>query len=325
MNPQNTMPPTSPTPPTTPERPRRPRSVVGPAILILLGLAFLVNNFGILDFNIWEMMWRLWPVWLIAVGLDMIIGRRTSWGSWLVLGLIITIIGGAVWFGDNLGINFNGQWDTTAGPAEIINVSEDVKDAKRATVQIHSSVGEFRLSASSSSDKLVEGTVGKLAGERISKDYYGSNGDMTFILQSGGFNIPNINTRRGQGVWDLKLAKNVSMDLKVGTGVGESNIDLTGLILNRFEVETGVGEVNLTLPATGKFDVKMKTGIGETTLRIPDGMEAKIRASKGIGSTKYNGMFSLRDGYYVTPGYDNAQNRVDVEISGGIGEIEINH
>lgn len=325
MNPQNTVPPTPPTPPVEPERARRPRSVVGPALLVLIGLAVLADNFNLLQFNVWEMMWRLWPVWLIAIGLDMIIGRRTSWGSWLALGLIVTIVGGAVWFGDTLGIHFNSTWDASAGPAEVMNISEDLKDAKRATVQINSSVGEFRLEASSSNDKLVEGTVGRLNGERIDSNYYGNNGDMTFILKSGGFSIPNVNTRRGQGVWDLKLAKNVAMDLKVGTGVGESTIDLTGLTLNRLEVSTGIGEVDLTLPNTGKFDVKMNNGIGETTLRIPDGMEAKIRASKGIGSININGAFSRADGYWVTPNYANAQNRVDVEISGGIGEIEIRH
>ncbi|HYF81248.1 MAG TPA: LiaF domain-containing protein [Symbiobacteriaceae bacterium] len=325
MNPQNSVPPTPPTPPVEPERPRRPRSVVGPAILILVGLAFLADNFNLLQFNVWEMMWRLWPVWLIAVGLDMIIGRRTSWGSWLALGIIVTIVSGAVWFGNNLGINFTGNWETTTSPAERITISEDLKDAKRATVQINSSVGEFRLEASDSTDKLVEGTVGRLNGERIDKDYYGSNGDMTFILKSGGLSIPNVNTRRGQGVWDLKLAKNLPMDLKVGTGVGEAHIDLTGLTLNRLDVSTGIGEVDLTLPNTGNFSVKMDNGIGQTTLRIPDGMEAKVRASKGIGSIEINGAFERKDGYWMTPNYENAQNRVDVEISGGIGEIQIRH
>lgn len=325
MNPQGSMPPAPPTPPVEPERPWRPRSVVGPAILILLGLAFLVNNLGILQFNIWEMMWRLWPVWLIAVGLDMMIGRRTSWGSWLVLGLIVTIIGGAVWFGNNLGFNFTDRWEVSAGPGEMITISEDMKDAKKATVQLSSSVGEFRVEASSSSDKLVEGNVGRLSGEQIDKDSYGSNGDVTFVLKSRGLSIPTRSVRRGEGVWDLRLAKNVPLDLKLGTGIGEARLDLTGLTLNRLEVSTGIGEVDLTLPNTGNFSVKMESGIGQTTLRIPEGMEAKIRASKGLGAISVSGDFKKVDGYWMTPKYESAQNRVDVEVSGGIGEIDIRH
>lgn len=315
--------PIPPVPPVEPRQPRR-RGVVGPAILIILGLAFLVNNFGILQFNIWEMMWRLWPVWLIAVGLDMMIGRRTSWGSWLVLGIVVTIIGGAVWFGNNLG--FNWEVNGTAGPAETITISEDLKGAQRATVQINSSVGEMRLAASSSSDKLVEGTVGRLNGERIQKDYTGSNGNMEFILKSGGVNLPmGINTRNGSGRWDLRLAKNVALDLDLGTGIGESRIDLTGLTLERLKVHSGIGEVDLTLPATGKFSVSMDSGIGQMTLRIPPGMEAKVRAQKGIGALDINGNFTKQDGYWITPNFDSAQNRVEVEINGGIGEIEVRH
>ncbi|HWI61021.1 MAG TPA: toast rack family protein [Symbiobacteriaceae bacterium] len=312
--------PTTPVPPVEPPQPRR-RSIVGPVILILLGLAFLSNTLGIFSFNVWEMMWKLWPVWLIAVGLDMMIGRRTSWGSWVVLGLVILIIGGVVSF-NNLGwVTFG----TVAGPAETIAISEDLNGAKRANVQINSSVGQLRVTSTASDSKLVEGTVYRLDGERIEKDYSGSNGDMTFILKSHGISMPNVNTRHIGPTWSLKLNKNVAMDLKIGTGVGESTIDLAGLTLNSLDVNTGIGQTTLTLPEKGNFQATINSGIGETTLEIPRGLEARIRATKGIGALQVNGNFSRNGSYWVTPGYDNAQNRVDVEIHGGIGEINIRH
>ena len=51
------------------ERKRR-SSLIGPTILIGLGIVFLLNNMGILDWNVWEVIFRLWPVLIIAAGLS---------------------------------------------------------------------------------------------------------------------------------------------------------------------------------------------------------------------------------------------------------------
>lgn len=81
---------------TPPSRPRP--SVIGPVILILAGLLLLLSNLGILSWSLWELLWRLWPVGLVAVGLDMLIGRRTSWGGWVVLAVTLVLVAVSIWF-----------------------------------------------------------------------------------------------------------------------------------------------------------------------------------------------------------------------------------
>lgn len=42
-------------------------------VLILgLGLIFLLNNFGIFPWRMWGYVWRLWPIFLIIFGLNML-------------------------------------------------------------------------------------------------------------------------------------------------------------------------------------------------------------------------------------------------------------
>ena len=60
------------------------RGIVGPTILIGAGAVLLLNTTGLVDWDIWAIMWRLWPVILIAIGLDILIGRRSLAGSALV-------------------------------------------------------------------------------------------------------------------------------------------------------------------------------------------------------------------------------------------------
>ena len=73
------------------------RSLVGPVILIGFGVILLLNNLGLLSWTIWDTLFRLWPVILIAIGLDILIGRRSLWGSLLSAALVLAIFGGAIW------------------------------------------------------------------------------------------------------------------------------------------------------------------------------------------------------------------------------------
>ena len=71
---------------------RRPPSLVGPLGLIALGLLFLLTNLGVLSPGVWDTLWRLWPFALIAVGVEVLVGRRTRWGGLAVLGFLWGVV-----------------------------------------------------------------------------------------------------------------------------------------------------------------------------------------------------------------------------------------
>ena len=66
---------------TITQRPPRRGGLVGAAILVTLGVVLLLNNLGYLGWGVWETLGHLWPLLLIAIGLDLMIGRRSILGS----------------------------------------------------------------------------------------------------------------------------------------------------------------------------------------------------------------------------------------------------
>ena len=78
------------------KRDTRRGGLIGPVILIGLGVVFLLNNLGILSWSIWTVIFRLWPVLLVAAGLDLLLGRRSVWGSLLALVLTVAIVAGVL-------------------------------------------------------------------------------------------------------------------------------------------------------------------------------------------------------------------------------------
>jgi hypothetical protein len=56
-------------------------------VLISIGIILLLNNFGLLTWNVWHVLWRFWPVILVFWGIETVLGRS------FISNIIVTIIG----------------------------------------------------------------------------------------------------------------------------------------------------------------------------------------------------------------------------------------
>lgn len=295
-----------------------PRSVVLPIVLIVLGIALLLGNMGVWGWNVWEFLVRFWPLWLIAVGLDLMIGRGSRLGSAIVAGVtILMLLGGIVYV-------------TAYVPRAVVSaqlpseeVNQPLAGAQRADVTIGSSVGELTIHESTDASLLVSGNVWRLPGESIEKSASNSGDTLYYTLRSHlTVTVPTIG-RQPDGTWDLGLSSTVPMNLKLSTGVGKSHIDLSRLNVTSLELNTGVGETTLTLPRQSNFSARVNTGVGQTSIVIPGGMAYRVRGHQGIGAITFNGDHLGNRGTYASPDYDTATNQVDLEVNGGIGEVRI--
>lgn len=305
-----------------PVQPERRRSFVGPLILIFLGVVFLLNNLGLVGWSIWEILWRFWPVWLIAIGIDMLFGRR-RWGGLMVLAILLTMLAGAfyyagIWTGAPV-FSYDSDRLVVKQP-----VSQALSGAREARVEIGSGVSRLDVRGGTETDLLIEGSVTPVPGERLDQDFSVNGSTAYYQLQSrfAGMNFP-FGDRRGEGRWDLRLNEQIPMALTIQTGVGQSVIDLSRLTVTDLRVTSGVGETTLTLPAQGQVRGRVNTGVGQTTIRIPEGVAARIRVQTGIGGISVRGNFQQDGSYYTTPDYMAAVQRIDLEVEGGVGGIRI--
>jgi hypothetical protein len=71
------------------------------------------------------------------------------------------------------------------------------------------------------------------------------------------------------------------------------------------------------------LSARIDTGVGDMTVTIPQGVAARIRVDRGLGSVDVSGNYSRRDDEYTSADFNTAENRVDLEVNGGIGRIVI--
>ena len=304
---------------TLAKRPPRQGGLVGPIILIGAGLLFLLNNLGVISWSVWGGLFQLWPLLLVAIGLDLLIGRRSRLGSLLVAALVVAALLGAIWY--------SGGWGAPAGAllgSQVI--SQPLGGASSAKVDIGMGIGTLRLSAQPTPGDLVSGSITQGPRDEIEREFGVANGVATFRLHSvsqGMGALPIGPASRGELVWDLRLNPSVPLDLKLSTGAGTATLDLSQLTLRSLDVNTGVGAATVTLPRTSVLHANISGGVGETTIVIPAGVAARVKATAGIGQVHVLGSFERQGELYVSPGYAEADNQVELRISGGVGSITV--
>lgn len=295
------------------EEQRTHRSLVGPAILIVIGLVLLLNNLGWTQISLWDVL-RLWPILLVAGGLDLLIGRRSALGSIVVLILVLSLAGTALWMMSSA---------TPLQAADGTPVSVPLQGAERAQVAVDFPVGTLRIGALSESDSLVEGTVELYGGQEFESfhEVNGRTADVRLGIRKGWsgtvFNWENTK------VWDLDLTTDLPIRLTVSAGVGESTIDLARLNLSGLDLDVGVGRMVVILPRQGSFEGRINSGIGELVIRVPEGTAVRLQTNNGLGWSDPALDFEQRDNVISSPGYERSENQINLTVENGIGRIAV--
>lgn len=124
--------------------------------------------------------------------------------------------------------------------------------------------------------------------------------------------------------WDLRLNRDVPVELTVHFGAGEAHLNVGDLALRNVEVEMGVGKLDLDLHGRPKqsYDVRVNGGVGEATVHLPSGVGVEAEATGGIGNIQVEGLHKEGDRYYNDA---HAESKVNIHVSvhGGVGSIRL--
>lgn len=231
-------------------------------------------------------------------------------------GLAVFVAGCNVHVGD-------GEMRSTGPLERHTRVVERAKAAGAEMIRAEVTMGAGELNLSGGAKELMEAefsyNIPALKPE-VRFDGGGFRGRLT-VSQSGN---PGALTGNIKNRWDLKLAKDLPLDLVVNCGAGENRLDLRDVTLRSLEMHIGVGEVNVDLrnkPAKS-YDARIDGGIGQATVIVPTDVGVVAEASGGIGEINVHGM--KRDGNrWVNDAYGKAKTTIRLAVKGGIGEIEI--
>lgn len=286
--------------------------VAGPVFFIGLGAIFLLSNFDLLAWNTWDLLFQLWPVMLIAWGLDLVIGHRSWWGSLLALVLLALILAGVFALGNVI------------TPAETEQISwEPNERITLLNASLKPAVGSLNIEALSDNKNIVEGTINYRQGTTIEKEMSERNGTATFSLVLSGNTIINPINQTSLPDWNIDLATSMLLDLDVSVGVGDADLDLEKLSLENLNVDVGVGRCEIILPAAD-LTANINGGVGETVIYLPKDTTVSLIKDTGITSVSLPADFTkAREDEYKYNATQNDLPQITLYVEQGIGRLEI--
>lgn len=197
----------------------------------------------------------------------------------------------------------------------------ELGSAEVVRVQIHMGAGE--LSVTGDANSLLDATFRYNVAHwqpRVNYTINGSRGEL--VVDHQGEAIPVGGALVNE--WSLLLSNAVPIDLEIGTGAGESVLDLRGLDLTALSIEVGAGTTNVDLSRDLDHDLSaaISGGVGNLTVKLPGEMGVQVSADTGIGGLANSGL--VKDGdVYVNAAYGSSPHTLFLNINTGIGAIEL--
>jgi len=286
----------------------RKEGIAWPILLSGAGTFLLLNNFGPQTWISWTQLFQLWPIFLIAIGIDLMVKGQSGWITAAGIVLTIALVGGAIWIA-SAGYTIS---------AEYVNIRESYDlDVIDAEIDVSLRLGELILTAESQRGILIAGsitpstkkvTLGE-AQDRIS--YRLANNNLSFYPHSAR--------------WELGITDELNLELRVNNGVGEMFLDLEELKLEFLDVKQGIGRLVIRLPKEAVEEVLINQAIGTIHIQIPDNVRVIVDAQNGLSRVDFPPDFTLRNGLYSSPGANRANSVLFITVGQAIGYINFQY
>jgi hypothetical protein len=204
-------------------------------------------------------------------------------------------------------------------PAPQEPASLTLDGAAGATLVLNHGAGELRVTGGAAPGQLFDGRF--TAGLRQTVRRSGDRLDVT--LQPDG-DVERWVARASTVDWDMALAPGLPIDLEIRTGASRVRLDLTGLDIVTLTLKTGASDVEIILPDHGRSRTSISAGAADVRLRVPAGVAAAVHnrsalAGFSIDETRFP---RAADGYRSAD-FDGADDRVEIDIDGGVASFSI--
>jgi hypothetical protein len=284
---------------------RQYRSYFWPAILILIGVVALLVNAGVISTDRLSLLFDMWPLLLIVIGLELIVHRGVKGSAADVAAVLIVLLAvGAALAYVALAPNpsVTGKLDATAPVGSLDHASLEV-DVGAATISV---VGSSALEGDMYRAHIeYSGPKPDVTFDRSNGTLQISQGDSGFAFRSRRFNL------------QLQINSSVPWKLASNSGASTDTFKLGAVRVTSIEINTGASREDITLgPPAGTVPITIDGGALTVRLHRPSGAAASVVVSGGAVSLDFDGHQNRGVGN-VQESSGSGSDLYRVEVNGG--------
>jgi len=292
------------------------RHFLGGVIILLIGLILLANNFGFLSWGVWYELWRLWPLILIAIGLDLLL-KGTSLSFLRILPPLLIIAG--VCYAVYISRGEEGFPRFEKEEIQTITLTQPLlSHIKKATINLNFGAGILKVE-SGSGEELMKGefTVSKGIKPWIK---YRDKGEERFVEIGSHFT----HLWRGENSWKIRLNSTIPLSLKVDTGASSNDLDLSSLRITEFELNTGASKNNIKFGKINSIHAEIDGGASSIKILIPRSIGVRIKTDMALATHNFDTLgFEKKGDIYFSENYSTADKTLDLDLDVGVSNLKI--
>lgn len=290
---------------------------VGGVITLALGGVMLAGNFNAVPWSGLDLLLRLWPAFIVAAGLDLMMQGRTSVvGGIIIVVLALALVGGMVWVG-------------FAGPGSLgtttLTIDQPLENARSASLDMTILSGDIRMTGGAPSGQLIEGTLFFPNSLQMSESYVVNAGEGIYQLEpETSARIPFFGPVSSTGS-ELKVSNSIPMDIGVMLIAGKQDIDLRGIEAAEMQLETIFGRSVVTLPASGQLTGKAGVIFGELVVRVPRGTAVEFQMDTVLVGKNIPQDFLREEDRIYSPEAADGKADIVVRLENVFGSVKIEY
>jgi hypothetical protein len=148
-------------------------------------------------------------------------------------------------------------------------------------------------------------------------------------VELGGLSVSSLEVKTGASRSVIRFSKpNLTRCEHAGFSAGAAELLVSGLGNSRcgnIVFEGGVGKVTLDFSGTWSSNarVQVQMAMGELTLRLPRKVGVRIGMDRFLSSFAPAGLVARGQNQFVSPNYDRAERKLDLDLSTAMGGVNI--
>lgn len=287
-------------------------------ILIIIGIILLLASFNLIHISIGGLIsnvFRLWPLILICVGINILFSKY-AWIKSVTFVLFVVVIIGVTVVDDS-------QWDvhTSAGFENISNSFSVDKQDDVKYGELYYNLTASSLDIRETSDYLLDADINNInmqAAQEKKDDKYTID-----IRSKKRFNI--FYTQAHGKKDSIALNNGMEWDINVNVAALDAEIYLKNINVKDLDINTGAGQTDVYFGDKYNTDVFINAGAGEVDLHVPKSTGVKIKINGAIKDVNFEDIYMKKneDNYYVSDNYASADNTLTIKVNIGVGQIKL--
>lgn len=284
--------------------------------MLLAGFILLLITFGIFGWSIIFQLLRLWPLFFVIVGIEMIFYKARAPFLKIISPVIVIISVGWVIYIYQGGDIFHIR------KVELFKISQGIISPEKITdFNIDFSYGKLKIT--NENENLISGNVSMPIGAKPTINFKEFEKEDLYQISSNPVNRYSFSPWDSDHSWLLGIGEKTPAKIEVKTYAGSNEVDMSNLSATDFVLNTTFSS-NEVIFGKKTRKANIESFGSAISIMIPKEMGLKISLDKLFIIDNFEEL-EMKRGFkkYVSPNYETVEDRVDLDLTLKLSKLEI--